>query len=99
IKRRFYRGINPPGINNGYAYYGFSLFLFFIIVAISLIWPPLGGVGVAVHSYFGYPYWFGYKRIHTLGEKFDILHDDNPWPSVATGLFFLLGTIVLTIFF
>lgn len=60
----FFRHVGPFAPKGGvtYAYYGFAGLSVFFVVALSYLYVPLSGFGVAVYIYLGYPYLYGYRR-------------------------------------
>lgn len=60
----FFRHVGPVAPKGGvtYAYYGFAGLSIFFVVALSYLYVPLSGFGVAVYIYLGYPYLYGYSR-------------------------------------
>ena len=100
FKKKFYAGISPPGMRRGFSYLGFAVFTFFIIISISLIWPPLTGIAVAVLGYFGYPYWFGYERAVGASGTADFRHSEGiAWPSILIGASFLIVTTLIAVIY
>lgn len=63
-RRWFNSGVGPPFPRGGasYAYYGFALFSAYIVMGLMFFYPLMAGFGVAIYTYLGYPFLFGYVR-------------------------------------
>ncbi len=75
----FFRHVGPFAPKGGvtYAYYGFAALSIFFVVALSYLYVPLSGVGVAVYIYLGYPYLYGYYRVGATVE----IDEEAAWPA------------------
>jgi hypothetical protein len=90
----FYRRVGPkvPKGGAGYAYMGFAALSVFLVVAVSFFYVALGGVGVAVYVYLGYPYLFGYFVNPEGRVEYD---DRSDGPASVLGAVILAVTIAV----
>lgn len=100
-RKWFFSELGPifPKGGASYAYLGYTIFTVFFIVAISTFHPVLASFGVAIYTYLGFPFLFGYKGKQIAGNDYEIEVDLNSKSclaiSFALGAFFLLVPVIL----
>jgi phosphoglycerate dehydrogenase-like enzyme len=97
-RRWFNSGVGPSFPKGGasYAYYGFALFSAYIVLGLMFFYPLMSGYGVAIYTYLGYPFLFGYERVvNDEGELAVEVDESAPVGSTMIGAILLVATIVV----
>jgi hypothetical protein len=97
-RRWFNSSVGPPFPKGGasYAYYGFALFSTYIVLGLMFFYPLLAGCGVAIYTYLGYPFLFGYERVvNEQGEKAVEIDGTAGRGSILIGGVLLAATIAV----